>query len=250
MLKIDLHIHSIASGHAFNTVYELAKAAQEKGLEMIGITDHGPAILGGPKKPYFYVTNRVPRKIFGVEVLMGCEANILDNNGLLDLPKELLSTQTIVFAGLHKLTSYTGKSIEYNTQSILGAMKSPYVHAISHPCDMYYFPVDIEKIVKKASEYDIALEINCSRLTRFAHSKEVIEQTKTMIKQAHKHDVKMLISTDAHIASEIGDDSIIDRLNMREIIPKDNILNLSTQAVKKFLDKKNKAKPKFKYYSD
>ena len=250
MLKIDLHIHSIASGHAFNTVYELAKAAQEKGLEMIGITDHGPAVLGGPTKLYFYVTRRVPKKLFDVEVLMGCEANILDNNGLLDLPKEVLSMQAIVFAGLHKYTSYTGKSIEYNTQAILGAMKSPYVHAISHPCDTYYFPVDIEKIVKKASEYDVALEINCSRLKRFAHSKEVIEQTKTMIKQAHKHDVKMLISTDAHVASEIGDDSIIDQLNLRKIIPKDNILNVSTQAVKEFIEKKNKAKPKFEHYGD
>ncbi|MCK4243920.1 hypothetical protein KAX03_03545, partial [Candidatus Bathyarchaeota archaeon] len=114
----------------------------------------------------------------------------------------------------------------------------------------YYFPVDIEKIVKKASEYDVALEINCSRLKRFAHSKEVIEQTKTMIKQAHKHDVKMLISTDAHVASEIGDDSIIDQLNLRKIIPKDNILNVSTQAVKEFIEKKNKAKPKFEHYGD
>jgi len=250
MLKIDLHIHSIASGHAFNTVYEIAEAARDKGLKMIGITDHGPAVLGAPVKPYFYVTKRVPKKLFGVEVLMGCEANILDINGLLDLPKEYLSMQAILFAGLHKHTSYTGETKEDNTQAIIGAIRSPFVHAISHPCDPHYFPVNVKAIVKAASEHDVALEINCVRLKRFRRFKEYIEQTSFMIEYAQDLGVKLLISTDAHVASEIGDDSIIDELNLRKVIKEECILNTSIRKVKYFLETKKKAMPKFEYYGD
>jgi putative hydrolase len=250
MLKIDLHIHSIASGHAFNTVYEIAEAARDKGLEMIGIADHGPAVLGAPVIPYFYVTKRVPKKLFGVEVLMGCEANILDSDGKLDLPKEHLSMQAILFAGLHKWTGYTGKTKKDNTQAIIGAIRSPFVHAISHPFDPHYFPVDVEAIVKAASEHNVALEINCIRLKRFRKFKKYIEKTGWMIEHAQDRGVKMLISTDAHVASEIGDDSIIDELDMRRIIKEECILNTSTLKVKDFLEVKNRAKPKFEYYGD
>jgi putative hydrolase len=239
-----IYTHSIASGHAFNTVYEIAKTARDKGLEMIGITDHGPAILGGPTKIYFYATRRVPKKLFGVEVVMGCEANILDTDGLLDLPKEMLSLQTIVLAGLHMPTSYTGKTKEDNTKAIIGAIENPFVHAISHPYDPHFFPTDIGEVVGAASEFDVALEINCSRLIKFEKSKEFIEETISMIKQAQDKGVKMFISSDAHIVSEIGDDSIIDELNMRKVIKEECLLNISTHKVKKFLEKKNRARPK------
>lgn len=44
---VDIHIHSIASGHAFSTVEEIVSAAAERSLEGIAITDHGPALPGG-----------------------------------------------------------------------------------------------------------------------------------------------------------------------------------------------------------
>ena len=38
--KFDLHTHTIASGHAYSTVQEMAKAAADRGLELLGITEH------------------------------------------------------------------------------------------------------------------------------------------------------------------------------------------------------------------
>jgi len=35
MLKIDLHIHTIHSGHAYSTFNEIVVAAKEKGLESL-----------------------------------------------------------------------------------------------------------------------------------------------------------------------------------------------------------------------
>ena len=43
---LDVHTHTIASGHAYNTMREMAKAAADKGLELLGITEHAMAMPG------------------------------------------------------------------------------------------------------------------------------------------------------------------------------------------------------------
>ena len=35
---LDVHTHTVASGHAFSTLQEMAVAASEKGLKLLGIT--------------------------------------------------------------------------------------------------------------------------------------------------------------------------------------------------------------------
>ena len=49
-LVADLHVHTISSGHAYNTILENTQSAIEKGLKLIAITDHGPNMPGGPNK--------------------------------------------------------------------------------------------------------------------------------------------------------------------------------------------------------
>ncbi len=90
MLKIDLHTHTIASGHAFNTIYEMANAASEKGVEILGIVEHGPETLGSSKEVYFECLDRVPKELFGVRLLFGCELNIIDEQGEVDLSESTL----------------------------------------------------------------------------------------------------------------------------------------------------------------
>ena len=43
---LDVHTHTLASGHAYNTMREMAKAASEKGLEILGITEHAVSMPG------------------------------------------------------------------------------------------------------------------------------------------------------------------------------------------------------------
>ncbi len=43
---LDVHTHTVASGHAFSTLQEMAVAASEKGLKLRGITEHAPGIPG------------------------------------------------------------------------------------------------------------------------------------------------------------------------------------------------------------
>ena len=41
-IELDMHTHTLASGHAFSTLQEMAKAGAEKGLKLLGITEHTP----------------------------------------------------------------------------------------------------------------------------------------------------------------------------------------------------------------
>ena len=50
---LDSHTHTTASGHAYNTIYEMAQSASRKGLALLGISDHGPAMEGSASKHYF-----------------------------------------------------------------------------------------------------------------------------------------------------------------------------------------------------
>ena len=43
---LDLHTHTLVSGHAYCSLREMAKAASKKGLEVLGITEHAPAMPG------------------------------------------------------------------------------------------------------------------------------------------------------------------------------------------------------------
>ena len=47
---LDIHTHTTASGHAYNTIYEMAQSASRKGLALLGISDHGPAMEGSASK--------------------------------------------------------------------------------------------------------------------------------------------------------------------------------------------------------
>ena len=87
---LDLHTHTIASGHAYNTLYEMAQSAAEKGLALYGCSEHAPAMPGSCHKFYFSNFDVIPRVIRGIPVLMGTELNILDHTGRVDLEDHYL----------------------------------------------------------------------------------------------------------------------------------------------------------------
>ena len=78
---LDLHTHTLVSGHAYCSLREMAKAAADKGLEVLGITEHAPAMPGTCHKYYFENLKIVPREMYGIQLLLGSEVNILDAQG-------------------------------------------------------------------------------------------------------------------------------------------------------------------------
>ena len=83
-IELDMHTHTLASGHAFSTIQEMAKAGAEKGLKLLGITEHTPGIPGTCDPIYFRNLHVVPRQMYGIELMLGAEINILDDKGNID----------------------------------------------------------------------------------------------------------------------------------------------------------------------
>ena len=83
MLKIDLHLHTIASGHAYSTINEYIVQAKKNRMKIIGLADHGPVCSETIiSEVYFKLMDRIPRTINGIRVLKGIEANINNNGGI------------------------------------------------------------------------------------------------------------------------------------------------------------------------
>jgi len=215
MFKTDLHIHTIASGHAYSTIMESAAYAGSVGVEVMAITDHGPSMEGAPHAGYFVNMGRIPRKMHGVNLLMGCEANVIDLEGKIDLKVDTVEALDIVLVGLHKFTPYPANtSLAENTKALVGAMTSNKIHIVSHPYRLD-FPVDIIELVRVASGQGVALELNLSLLKLFGNKKELLDKINLMIEAAEKTGVKIVVSSDAHIATEIGDDSALSDLGIQ-----------------------------------
>ena len=134
-MLLDLHTHTLASGHAYNTLMEMARAASEKGLRYLGITEHAPSIPGSCDPIYFRNLHVVPRELFGVKLLLGAELNILDTHGTLDLDEWYYEhCLDLRIAGIHR-QCWQGGTAEENTQGMIAAIRNPYVNIISHPGD-------------------------------------------------------------------------------------------------------------------
>ena len=132
--KVDLHTHTIMSGHAYNTRNEMIRAAEEKGLEIYAVTEHAPAMPGSCHNMYFMNFRVLPRKHGNMTVLYGAELNILDYQGHVDLPEHILKGMDLTLASLHT-PCYVSGTREENTDAYIGAMKNPYVNIIAHPDD-------------------------------------------------------------------------------------------------------------------
>ena len=75
----DYHTHTIASGHGTrDTIDRLARAAAAKGIQILGISDHAPAMPGAASISYFRNLRYSARERYGVRLCFGAELNVLD----------------------------------------------------------------------------------------------------------------------------------------------------------------------------
>ena len=209
-VKLDVHTHTIASGHAFSTMDEMIRAAAEKNLNVFGIAEHGPMMEGACQAIYFSCYHFVPRVQYGIRVLLGCEMNILDDRGSLDLDQRHINGLDIRIAGIHanKMGEFKERGdINYNTNAYLNAIKNPDIDIISHPDAVM---ADYAAIVKAAKEYHTLLEINNNSLILERIRPGARDHIVELLKLARKMNMEIIVSSDAHHTSGIGR---IDRIS-------------------------------------
>lgn len=235
---MDLHTHTIASGHAYSTILEMAQAACDKGLELLGITEHGPAMKGSCQTVYFQNVKVIPRERCGVKTLFGVELNILDEDGRVDLPDELLPAMDVCVASLH-IPCIAPKSQAENTRAYLGAMKNPYVNIIGHPDDPRY-PIDLRAVVEAAKEHHVLLEMNNSSLAPTSFRKATTEGYLEFLDLCKAYDQPVLMGSDAHVDIDVGNHGYVAELLELARFPEHLIINADVEKVKPYLNYYNR----------
>ena len=231
----DLHTHTIASGHAYNTIQEMAKAAKEKGISLLGITEHSMTMPGTCSEIYFQNLWNANRSYYGVQLLLGVELNIIDYNGTVDMSQELLKNLDIAIASIHNTIGDTVGTKVQNTEAVIGAIKNPYVNIIGHPDDGR-IPLDYKEVVKAAKEYHKILEINNNSLSPTSWRENARENDKEILDLCAQEDYPVIIGSDAHADHNVGANSYALDL-MEEIhFPEHLILNYQIDELKFYLD--------------
>lgn len=231
-LIADVHMHSIVSGHAFGTIRELAAEAAARGLKLIGVTDHGPGIPGTIDPIYFRNLTDAPRMLYGVEMLYGSEVNILPGGELM-MDERTLSRLDYAVAGIHG-HCYKDEGVVKNTDAVIRCMEKRKVRFISHP-DSNAFPMDYPALVQGAKEYGVALEVNNSSL-RFPNARPgCMENYAVMLPLCMEYGVPIVVNTDAHDPSAVGEFTVAVAFLGKLGINEDLILNNDLEKLKNFL---------------
>lgn len=230
MYKIlgDYHTHTIYSSgfrkegtHATGTIEENAKAALDKGLSTIVISEHGPGhyLYGVRKTNIQTMRDEINRlnEIYepkGLKILLGVESNLVSVDGKLDVEEEFLKYTDMLLMGYHygatpksikdayglyilnpisKAAKFANdKAIEVNTKAYLKALDNYHIDIITHPGSKA--KIDIREVAKKASKLGTALEISSK------HSELSVES----LKKIKDIDVYYYINSDAHKPEDVG----------------------------------------------
>lgn len=216
----DYHTHTVYS-HGSGTILDNARAAKEKGLEVVGIADHGPAnwwYIGTTGLEAFdqiiEEVKRVQREFNDLKILAGTEANIISYQGELDIPLELQRKLDQVLAGFHiavrpkslddgvkflyhriwgKLSKQVKmKARNENTKAVVAAIYNNEIDIITHPG--LNISIDTPELARACVKTDTALEINAG------HGVKSIE----FIQAAARQGVKFAIGSDAHRPGDVG----------------------------------------------
>jgi DNA polymerase (family 10) len=195
-VKGDLQMHTKWSD-GVNTIEEMVQEARKLGHKFIAITDHVGSlkIAGGMDEEKIAEQAReiekVREKYDDIYIFHGVEANIM-KDGSIDVGKEVLKNVDVVLASIHSAFRMEEKEM---TARLLKAMDNEYVDIIAHPtCRIIQkrepIKVDMEKVMEKAKENDIVMEINAYP--------ERLDLNDLNVKMAVEYGVKLSIGTDAH----------------------------------------------------
>lgn len=232
---LDTHTHTLASGHAYSTIREMAYAASQKGMELLGITEHGPRMPGSCHDFYFSNLRVVSREMCGVELLLGVELNILDYDGHVDLDEKILKQMDIAIASMHIPCLQPGTR-EQNTRAYIQAMKNPYVNIIGHPDDARY-EIDYKELVLAAGEHQVLIELNNASSQPGGPRVGAYDNDRKILELCKQYQVPIVLGSDAHVDEGIMNFNNVQRLLDEVDFPVELIMNTSADKVKKYVNK-------------
>ena len=231
--QLDVHTHTVASGHAYSSLQEMAQAAADKGLKILGITEHGPGIPGTCDPIYFGNMHCVPRQLYGIRLMLGAELNILNTNGDICLDEERWRMLDLRIAGIHSLC-WEGGTMEENTEGVVKAMRNPFMQIISHPGDGTA-ELDFERLMQVSKETHTLLEINNHSLAPIRHKEVARPNNLTLLRLAKKYDTPIILGSDAHFSTMIAQYDNVMPLLKEVDFPDELIINYDVERFLNYL---------------
>ena len=235
-IEIDSHTHTIASGHAYSTLAENAAAAAARGIKLIALTDHGPAMPGSPHIWFLRNMRVIPRVLNGVGILRGVEANIINFEGEIDIDDSLHEQLDIVLASLHEPILEPASKTRH-TDTVIKAMASGRIDVFAHGGNPS-FPIEVDEVARAAAAYQVLIEINNSSFTTSRPGSA--GNCATLAEAVARHNGRLTFGSDAHIACDVGRFDECIALIEKICLPTDLIISSSCTEFLSFLRQKNK----------
>lgn len=234
----DMHTHSIANDHAYSTIDENAREAARKGLVYLGITEHACSIPGAPSELYFMNLKVLPEMIEGVHMIYGAEVNVMDFEGSLDLRPDLLKKLGWVIASMHDVILHP-ETVEAHTFGWLEIAKNPYVDMIGH-CNFASFPCDYDTVVRAFGENGKIVELNAHH--GVSRDAKPLGYTEQMLEACRRHSVPIIINSDAHYHTYIGDFWHVFQYLKEIQFPESLVINANAEKFEKVLKDRRKVR--------
>jgi len=194
-IKGDLQSHTDWSDGQ-NTVYEMAKEAQNMGYEYIALTDHsqGLSVAEGLTKEDLKKRKeeiKEAQEKLDIHILDGIEVDI-KKDGSLDMDHETLEELDIVLGAIH--SNFKMDETE-QTDRIIQAFETGLIDIFAHPTgrkigEREGYDVDINRLIDSASKNDVILEINASP--------QRLDLDSLNAREAMDRGVMISLGTDAH----------------------------------------------------
>lgn len=231
----DTHAHTLASGHAYSTIHEMAAAAAKRGMQVLALTEHAPEMPGTCGLFYFQNLRVIPREMHGIRMLFGAELNIMDPKGRVDLPESTVRKLDIAVASIHVPCFGLEHTREEVMSAYVEAMKKDYIHIIGHPDDSR-FPIDYELLVKTAKETHTLLEVNNSSLHPESFREGARENILTMLELCRRYEVPITTGSDAHVDADAGSFSFTQKVLDECGFPEELVVTTDFEKLKPYLN--------------
>ncbi|MBY6198045.1 phosphatase [Vibrio hangzhouensis] len=231
--EVDTHTHTYASGHAYSTIIENAKAAQQSGLKILCTTDHAESMPGAPHFWFFSNQRVIPRFLSGVAIIRGIEANILNTQGEIDVNPTSYKSLDWIIGSFHEPV-FRPMNRDAHTEALMNTIKGGNVDALGHLGNPN-FDFDFDVIAQCAAEYNVAIEINNSTLK--GHSRVgSVDRCYDIAKAVKRAGGFITTGTDSHFCDTVGEFTLTQKLLSEVEMPTEKIITCSAKQFLSFLE--------------
>ena len=204
-MRADLHVHTTYSDGR-DPPDLVVEAAEAGGLDLLAITDHGPALHVGMAEPviprYLSAISELKDSTTGVRLLAGIEANIINESGEIDIEERIREKLDILVVGIHRLQRVADPrqmALSY-LNSLVRTVERRRVDIIAHP---FQFHGDLSRFLER-EEIAQLLEAAARRGTAIEINEKYKAPGEDFYRMCLERGVKLSLGSDAHSANSVG----------------------------------------------